>query len=296
MGEIAARFSRTDMPAVRLLLAGYTWAAAAGDLATVAALFGAAKKDFVDRAAVKAGREAAWHAGAPAFLLRKADPARVRALIADDYAELLLAFEAFSSHLAHGGLAAARQWCAGNGFSFPRFLALAQRREETLDDAVAAGLDPARAAARRLAAAADREDFLARLRGIKLCLLDALRCNLLRHGGGGRYTGPAGVRVDLPQLSPPPAYVVADTIGLVPGEGTALDYALCPNLVSVLSGHVPVDADFCGPRYFTSPDPPGPPDPPAGPPREGGEPSPSAAAGRLAAYHLVVDAAFGAGG
>ena len=305
LGHVAAMFSRTAMEGVRVLLAGYVSGAAAPDLVTAVAMFGTALSDLL------AGRgrppkgappgalppgAAALRAALPAFLALRVGGGvtgtlppgeaeafyfRARLVIADDFAEAILIFDAFAGVLdtARGDIAAAVGWCAGLGLNFEALLEIARRREIVVEEMIVAGLNPFRAAGRRLAAL-PVDDFTEGIRALKQCLYAGLRARLLRweplHPEGPAYVTPQGLRVRSPGLFTDamasrlkalgvtrgpadalrPRWLLTDQVRLVTAPRLAEDagppllYAASTNLVSVLDGYVFPDADFNGPRRF----------------------------------------------
>lgn len=307
LGHVAAAFARTPMEGARVLLAGYAWGAAAADLLTAVALFGST----FDRLLAPAERRrkgglppgsGALREALPAFLAQRTGGAasgvtgalppseseafyfRARLLLADDFAEALLVFDAFAARLdaSQGDVGAVAAWCEGAGLSYDALVELARARDTVAEEMVAAGLDPFRAPERRLAAL-PADGFTEGLRRFKRCLYDGLRGRLLRlddrgAGGPGYYTS-QGVRVKTPPLlsdamaarlralrvthpaAPPtwrPRWLLTDVVRLRPAEKRPEDkappllYAPEAGLVSVLDGFVAPDLDLDGPRLFSA--------------------------------------------
>ena len=315
LGHIAALFTRAPVEGVRALLAGYTWGAAASDLVTAVAMFGTALPDLlVGRGRLKKGEApgalppgaAALRAALPPFLAARVGGGvtgalppseseafffRARLLLADDFAEAALLFDAFAGRLA-ADAAAAAAWCAEVDLSFEAMLELARRREAVTEEMMVAGLNPFRGADRRLAGLPAAE-FTAGLLNLKRCLFAGLGggAGLLRWDPGeGSYVSPQGLRVQTPGLftdamasrlralhvtqgpaAPPrPQWLLTDQIRLAQAPkreedaGPPLLYVAETGLVSVLDGYLEPDADFNAPRQYP-PDPA----PAAGyPPRE----------------------------
>ena len=310
LGHLASKFTRTPPEGVRALLAGYVWGAAASDLATAVAMFGAAPGDLLFkrgrgkaspgglplgaealRAALPPYLAAAAHGGGAEGARRAAAPAlaalpptqgeafyyRAKLLLADDYAEAALAFDAFAARAdaARGDAAAVAAWCREVGLGYAAMLELSARRDLILNEVVLAGLNPYRG--RRLAAL-PADDFVAGLAAFKRCLYDGLRCRLLARDDGVNYTSRQGLRVRVPPLlsdaaaarlralqgadptssaqSPAlsdaarPRWAVADAFRLAPvaprkGEpAPPLLYGVEAGLVCYLDGYVDPDPDF----------------------------------------------------
>lgn len=290
LGVLASAFTRTRPEAVRVLLAGYAWGVAASDLLTAVAMFGTPLARLYKDAASAPG---ALREALPRFLRAREGGAaataplppteseahfyRARLLLADDFAEAVLVFDAFAARLED--VAGAARWCAESGLSFDTLSRVARARDQVAEEMVVAGLDPFRGAARRLAAR-PLEDFTEGLARFKRCLYDGLRCRALRyepgHPAGPSYVTAQGLRVRVPDLltdamsarlraldvaSPgleKPRWLVTDQVVLEtapmrPEErAPPLLYALAANLVSVLDGYVDVDPEFAAPRTFAA--------------------------------------------
>lgn len=310
LGHVAARFTRTSMEGVRVLLGGCAWGAAAADLVTAVAMFGTSTEDLLS------GRErrrrdgdlppgaAALRAALPPFLAARAGGGRsglsrggaghksarpptegeafyfrARLLLADDFAEAVLIFDAFARQLEAGAgdPGPAATWCGEVGLSFESLADVARRRESVIDEMIVAGLDPFRDYDKRLSAL-PAADFTEGLRRFKRCLYDGLRGRLLRfepeHPKGPGYVTRQGVHVRVPELlapamadrlaalgggAPPrPRWILTDVVRLVPAPQAPEDrdrpllYVETTNLVSVLDGYVAVDPTFDAPRLFAT--------------------------------------------
>jgi hypothetical protein len=306
LGRLAVRCNRAvSMEAARVLLAGYVFEAAAADLVTVVALFDTKPSSLLSAAEIMGARPGAPPAGAralraclpPALASRhgggggpgpaappteeEAQYLRARLLLADDYLEGLLVFDAFAAKLegAEERLGLVAEWAEGLGLSFEALAALAQRRAEIQEGLLAAGLDPFRLDARRLSAA-PLEEFTGRAARLKRCLYEGLRGRLLRWAPGGPagpgYYTKQGQKVRPPPLlgaelldrlraldgdgaAPPgwrPRWLVADWVRFAPvpprpGEKEQpLLYEIRTGRVSVLDGMVDPDPELDEPRAF----------------------------------------------
>ena len=305
LGHVAATFSRTTMEGVRVILSGYVWGVAAPDLVTAVAMFGTAVTDLLagrGRPAKGAAPgtlppgAAALRAALPAFLALRVGGGvtgilppgeaeafyyRARLIIADDFAEAILIFDAFAHMIdaSQGDTAAAISWCADLGLNFEALLEIARRREIVIEEMIVAGLNPFRAAGRRLATLGV-DEFTGGVRALKHCLYAGLRARLIRweplHPEGPAYVTQQGLRVRSPGLftdamasrlkalgvtrgptdSLRPRWLLTDQVRLVAAPRQAEDaappllYVASTNLVSVLDGYVDPDADYNGPRRF----------------------------------------------
>jgi hypothetical protein len=307
-GHLGAMFARATMEAVRVLLAGYVWGAAASDLLTAVAMFGTAPEDLltakerrkkVSSSTLPPGADA-LRVALPQFLAQRtgggagAGPLppteaeafyfRARLLIADDFIESILIYDAFARRLdaEQGSMATLVEWCQGAGLNFDALIELARKRETIIEEMLLVGLNPFRGDAQRLATLQFGQftDGMVRL---KRCLYDGLRCRLLKYDGahaeGPGYFTQQGLRVATPGLftdmmadrlralsvtpadAPTwhPSWLVTDQIRLLPArkrpedKGPPLLYTAVTNLVSVLDGVVDPDVDFIAPRTFDAP-------------------------------------------
>jgi hypothetical protein len=305
LGHIAALFARTPMEGVRTLFAGYMWGVAASDLITAVAMFGTPLPDLlVGRGREKKGATpsalppgaAALRAALPPFLILRTGGGvtgvlppseseafyfRARLLLADDFAEAILLFDAFALRIdaSQGDVAAVTDWCTSVGLSFEAMLGIAIKRESIIEEMIVAGLNPFRAADRRLATLSI-DEFTEGVCALKQCLYAGLSTRLLRwdpgHPEGPAYVSPQGLRVRTPGLFTDamasrlkalhvtqgpaealrPRWIITDQIRLMPAPprsgdtGQPLLYIADTNLVSVLDGYIDPDPDFGCVRAF----------------------------------------------
>ena len=208
---------------------------------------------------------------------------RARLLLADDFAEAVLIFDAFIARLNTDDLSKVAEWCIKCNLSFNQLIELSKRRELVADEIAAAGMDPFYESGARLSTVSV-EDFTATLRRLKRCIFDGLRQNLLRFDeknviGPGYVTAMGGLaasenlRVRCPPLftdamadrltdmrvagSPlRPQWIVTDQLRLIPAlkkpeeMSAPLLYTVDANLVCVLDGYVDPDPDIGLPREF----------------------------------------------
>ena len=277
LGVRMAKLERVPMAAARIVLAGCAWRAAASDLLTVAAAVATGDPRVLtldeSRASTAGGR--ALLAALPPALggprpavgasLTSEDHRallRTRLALADDFAELVLVFDAFATRIgecrAAADYAAVETWCDGIGVSYDAMLDFAARRDEIAAECVAAGLDPCRDDARRLAIAG-ATTFGATLRAIKRCLYDGLRHNLMRAatrpGASPLYLTGSGIAVAWrpwaslresaravggPASLPPPTLAIASGF-ILQAERGVLRYSVTAPLVSILDGFLAID-------------------------------------------------------
>jgi hypothetical protein len=300
LGHIAAAFSRVSMEGARVLLAGLAWGVAASDLATAVAMFGSPLSSLLtteERGLVNKQLPPganALRAALPSYFTSRhgggvASPPsesemfyfRARLLIADDFAEAALIFDAFMRRLdsAQGDIAGVADWCEGIGLDFDALIDLARRRDQVIEEMIGAGLDPFRDASERLSTLTV-ERFVPGLSAFKRCLYDGLRTRLVRwratHPEGAGYYTLQGGRVKTPDFLSDamanrlralrgarvaatdwkPLWLLTDTIRMKPAPQRAEDFAppllyvAETNLVSILDGFVDPDIDFTAPRTF----------------------------------------------
>lgn len=304
LGHLAAMFARTKMEGVRTLLAGYVWGAAASDLITAVVMFGTPLSDLLKgRGRVKKGATAgalppgaaALYAALPPFLSARIGGGvagslppteseafyfRARLLLADDFAEAILLFDAFAFRIdaSQGDLSATAGWCTDVGLDFEAMLEVARKRESLIEEMVIAGLNPFRAADRRLATL-PINTFTEGLCALKQCLYAGFRAQILRWvPEEASYVSPQGLRVQTPGLFTDamasrlkalhvtqgpadalrPRWILTDQIRLLPAPKKMEDaaapllYVAGTNLVSVLDGYVSPDLKFANVRTYES--------------------------------------------
>lgn len=308
LGFVASLFVRTPMEGVRALLATYMWDVAATDMITAVAMFGTSLSDLYNKKAERTTQLSglplgadALRAAVPPFLLRRADTTggsatggassiplppgeseefyfRTKLLIADDFIEAVLIFDAFATRLdaAKGNLAAVSAWCASVELNFKKLLDIATQRDACFAEMITAGLNPYHLPERRLAALSASE-FTEGVRRFKRCMYDGLREKLLRYDASeSAYVTHQGLRVRAPPLftdqmaarlralrvtqdaptSWRPQWLLTDQVvlKLIPGRpedaGDPLLYGVHANLVSVMDGFVDIDPEFGDPREF----------------------------------------------
>lgn len=295
MGKIAERFSRTPLEGVRAILSCYVWGCSVLDMITIVALFGKPVSSLlVAEEAKKDPRGSrAVYACLPPFLSAKfggsTDDAenekgirippseaemalcRSRLIIADDFIEELLIFEAFAAQLdsSDGNIDALGEWCVNLGLNVEALIAIASYREIIIEEAFVAGLDPFWGENYRIRTSTS-ETFTSTAMRIKRCLYDGLRSNLLKYDEKGNvYRMRFGLEVEVPaaftdkEISKlmsigiegirKPQYILTDKIEIKLGKRSAtgktpIMYRLKTALVSVLDGFVNVDADYLSPR------------------------------------------------
>lgn len=291
LGGIAARFNFLGMAQVRTLLAGYLWKVSLQDLAFVVALY--EQRDVPIYAEPKPGatepREAgALRAGLPAYLSQttgggedrppseaEAYYYRARLLISDDFLEALLAFEGFVRALdgSGGDLARLLDWCDANGVSFEGARLLAGMRDEVVNEALSAGLNPFWGDEYRLAAAPP-EAFFDTVVRLKHCICAGLGAYRLTYDPKrDAYRARTGHAVEVPPAytdtalsrlrglgldaegdALKPRQLVTNQVRIRGAKGDRRDahppllFRLHAGLVSVLDGYVDVDDELWAPR------------------------------------------------
>lgn len=294
LGEVAGRFNYLEMPQTQTLIAGYLWNVSIRDLALIVALYG--ERDAILYSQAPPGpskasedeqfRHQALQAGLPDFLRTvtgggEDEPPgrhempyyRARLLISDDFIEALVAFSGFAraADRAHGDLDGLLTWCDENGVDFGRATLLSSMRDQVIDEALQAGLNPFWGEEYHLADAS-AETFFDIVVRLKNCIYAGLQFSRLTYSAGAdAYRAVTGDRVEVP-----PAYSAAelsklrglgaDTEAIQPKSivtnmvriaGARQDrsekyppllYRLQSSLVSVLDGYVAPDPEAAEPR------------------------------------------------
>ena len=228
LGFIGATFSRTSMECIRMIMAGYVWDVAAIDLITIAATYGVPISSLYTSSERRGRNEYGGnlppgarplYASLPPFISHRvggsaaATPPntneefyfRARLLIADDFIETLLIFDAFANRLAksHSDFAALSQWCNDVGLKFDALFEMIERRDTIIDEVIAAGMDPFRLYEKRLSTSTI-DNFTERIVNIKYCLYEGLKMKLLQydeaHPDGPSYVTLNGLKIKTPEL------------------------------------------------------------------------------------------------
>jgi HrpA-like RNA helicase len=311
LGEVAAQLRRATMAGARVLLAGYCWGVAGSDLLTAVAVFDHAAADFVNaRKDPRAALLAAWPLSTLESVLSKesvlseeAKYYQIRLTLADDYAELVLLYDAYAAAVrkAQGAPGAVAAWCEAHSLWPEAMRDIARRREEIAEEMIVAGLNPFRLEERRLSAQKSEADLTRALVAFKRCLRDGLRLGVIRRRELSRYETVAGDAVRVPLLfsekmiahiaaaglvtPAQPRAVMTDTLRLMPksqDQSAPLRYEIKTGLISVLDGFIEDDEDFCQPRMFPSQ-----PDTPTANPTQAATPDPQEALRMLEAYASI---------
>jgi len=201
---------------------------------------------------------------------------RARLLIADDFIEGLLLYDAFMAQVsAKSDLCHTMAWCKKMELDFDMFISIMKRREEICEELVSNGFNIYRAESRRIRLL-PADQFLEGVCALKQCLYEAFRLNVLKYDPTHNvYRTKQNLKVKVPPMfteqarasllaglpageSEPdrPQWILTDRIVLAPApkreedRGLPLLYLPETNLVSVLDGYVDVDLDFCSYRSF----------------------------------------------
>jgi len=302
LGQIAAMFSRTSMEGIRILLAGYVHDVSASDLITAVAMFGKSTSDLYEGRPKSGGPlphgAMALRAALPSFLLHRvgggdgaaAEPPtekeafyfRARLLVADDFAEAAILFDAFTRQLdtTSGDVSRVAEWCGEIGLDYNAMIDLARARDTIIEEMIVAGLNPYRGSERRLVTL-EPGHFTNGIRNFKKCLYDGLRLKCLEydenHPDGPGYISAQGLRVKVPILFTDamasrlkalrvtrddssvnwkPRWIITDEIRLKVADkrpeepAQPLLFTAVAGLMSVLDGYVDPDPSFILPREF----------------------------------------------
>ncbi len=265
LGDIAARFGRLSMEQSQTLFAGFMWGAALPDLAFIVTLFSQRAVGLYRLG----GRDAALAAAAPRHMEGRGAALRVRASVADDFVEALLAFEAFTSGVvaAGGSQRVLAKWCDANGLDLAGCIAAASARDAVMVEMAAAGINPLWGDTLRIGSATDAESFRVSVVALKRCILAGLQASVLEYDPAARmYRTRSGREVAVPfglaapggadqkEAAAPPQSIVTNWVRLRPGRKSKkerhdpLVYRLQTGLVSVLDGFAGDDSGLHLPR------------------------------------------------
>lgn len=170
---------------------------------------------------------------------------------------------------ADGAIGLVAEWCRGVGLDITKMLAAATKREEIVEDILAAGIDPYWGDDRRLSRATAAQ-FIERLAALKRCIYDGHRLKLLEYDEKENvYVDRLGLRVEAPPLFADnelrklralgmeaprkPKYLVASSTELEAAKPDKqgmrpLIYKPKARSVSAMDGYVDIDLSFMSPR------------------------------------------------
>ena len=304
IGILASRFSRVSLEAARSIFASRVWGVSTRDMITAAAVADTPLESMMDFAYVAAAKgsiiktRAALKDSLPTFISQRVGGSessdetlvkplrgvlippteeeaffyRARLLLADDFVEALLVLDEFMSRLekSDGEVVHVIDWAVSVGLDVARVMEVLARREEVVEDMLAAGLDPFWGDELRLSRTS-MKDFISRLVGIKRCLYDGYRHNLLHYNSDENvYEDRFGLKVEVPPMFTDnelrklsavgigslrkPQFIIVAAIELAaakPERKTtqkSLMYRPRAKTVSVMDGFVDIDLDFARPQ------------------------------------------------
>jgi len=227
-GIVAARFSRENYRAARLLMSALAWGVSISDAAIAAACLNVprSRRWIMGRPP----RPEAYCAAMPKCLEDKASPAqalwRLRTITQCDFVEVIVLANGFIKILMGRGPSAAEAWCADVGVDYSKMAELLDRRNAILDEMAEAGMVPPRLDAGvdppSLVDATHFVDLIDRVRGLKRCLVDTLGLVVLELQPGARpgppgtpyYSTRQGVEIDPPYMFAARAAAELDALGI----------------------------------------------------------------------------------
>lgn len=225
LGLIGAKFSRTSMEGVRVLLSGYIYGVAMDDLITAVAMFGTGVNDLlVGRGRPKRGNKdtlppesKALYAALPPFLASKIGGGhemgvppdsseefyfRTKILLCDSFIEAVLIFDAFFNKIdaSDGNINIVVQWCKDVGLKFDSLMEVVYKRESIIEEMIVAGLNPFRAWESKLSKRTI-DTFTEGVRAFKRCIYDGLYMKILKYNKKtSTYVTPQGMHVRTPNI------------------------------------------------------------------------------------------------
>ncbi|MDE2099313.1 MAG: DEAD/DEAH box helicase [Patescibacteria group bacterium] len=221
LGEIAARFARTPMEKIRMILAGRVWGASLWDLATIAAVADSpVRKRLMARMKPGAESDRKYYAiirdAYPAFINNytgggedmnlppSADEQaylRTQLLVADDFITAMLVVDKFIDRLdqADGDVQKVIDQCEELGLDAKALFDVVAARDEVIEDMFVAGLSPF-GEDRRLSTARVGE-FTDRVIALKRCIYEGFRLKLLTYDEKENvYVDRLGMRAEVPPI------------------------------------------------------------------------------------------------
>ena len=204
LGSLYAQMTITPESA-RMIFAAYAWGCSILDMVTIAAYLTTIQSvNFVESKEKIRPQTISWgdvyRSGLPGFIANMGILYKTRLLIADDFINGLILFNAIKSVMR--GVTKTfdplRDWCAHCNISMRAVFEFIRMREEIIEQLLLAGLDVTIGASDSLWLSRDT-DFMDIITRIKYCIYDGYRCNLLTRVGE-EYVTAAGLRVNPPKL------------------------------------------------------------------------------------------------
>lgn len=274
LGALASSFNMVAPESVRMILAAYSWGASILDMVTIAAYLAVEPRSLI--AAAEADSEAdkpptrvninwtaVYKSGLPGFIASPGLLYKMRLLLADDFIDGLVLFNAIkytiSSSESRRAITNLRNWCAQNRVSYRGALSLIRTRDDIIEQMLTAGFETFAQENRSLVNTTE-DDFMDTITRIKYCIYDGYRNNILIRTGtsyktmsGLEVVSPKIFRVDEVKLAEKseygfaisvlPTYVLYRELSLKYNMKTSL-YTVVVDQVSTCDGFVNIDPDF----------------------------------------------------
>lgn len=270
LGIVANLLSMIPLESVRMILSSYYWDCSTMDAITIAAYLTMDMKSFVasakpDEEMVKV--EINWlpiyKAGLPGWIDGDGLLQKVRVLLADDFIQGLVLFNAIKHVIAtaeiKNTLHTLREYCDRNNLSVDGCLEFIRLRDDIVEQMLTAKLEVFESVDQALLKATP-DTFTTQITKLKYCIYDGYRNNILIGGPAGFRTL-SGLSVVIPKLfrddeakrldaqkygevlTLAPKYVIYRELGLKYNRKTSIYDVIC-ECVSSMDGFVSIDTDF----------------------------------------------------
>ena len=202
LGAIASVFNMLSPENVRMILAAYSWGCSIFDIITIAAYVRIGPRSFIAAAVMEPGDTspppkvtinwaAVYKAGLPGFVSGTGLLYKMRLLIADDFINGLILFNAVKyiirSSETKNAINSLQDWCAHHYISYREVLNLIRGRDEIIEQMLTAGMELFEQQSDSILNST-AENFIDIISRIKHCIYDGYRCNVLIRTGNKYHT------------------------------------------------------------------------------------------------------------
>ncbi|SIP85844.1 Pre-mRNA-splicing factor ATP-dependent RNA helicase [Pacmanvirus A23] len=273
LGMLATTFNMLSPENARMILAAYSWGCSVFDIITIAAYVRIGPRSFVSAPIVESETAippkvtinwtAVYKAGLPGFIASTGLHYKVRLLIADDFINGLILFNAVKyiirSSEVKNAINSLQEWCHHNHISYREVLNLIRGRDEIIEQMLTSKMELFEQQSEAIINST-ADNFMDIISKIKHCIYDGYRCNLLTRVGE-KYVTSGGLEVMKPVLFQEnekklaeqseygfimeaiPTYILYKELSLKYNRKTSM-YDVITDCISTLDSFVSFDPEF----------------------------------------------------
>lgn len=265
LGHIAVKIAGLAIESIRMILAGFSYRASITDLITIAIML---SMDKLALSGKRINMREVYAIGLPPFMTGAGAYYRMRMIIACDFIDLLVMFNALRNQMTHfmlenppDAIERVELWCTNTGINFRAMMEVVARRDEIIEQLYADDFNVYFAAENSFDLA-QKDTIMSIISAIKFCIYDGYRMNMLyTKESGGTFTA-NGLGVTAPPifiddfkitenmnwkflLDLKPRWIIYREMSLKYSEKTDL-YKPVFDKISIMDGFVPIDMEFGG--------------------------------------------------